>query len=86
VQAFGVTPGKMRILDSNKYRLTSINYTAEGTGITARASASFADFNAKWPGLSIADFNDTAVEDTTNPSGALKFNEFTVIPMMEPQA
>lgn len=86
VQEFGTTPGKMRTVDSNKYRVTSVNYAAEGTGITARASASFADFNSKWSGLSIADFNDTAVEATTNPNGALKFNEFTVIPLMEPQA
>ena len=82
IQAFGATPGKLRAVESNKFRINSVSYSATGTNVTGTTSATFADFNAKWTGLDFADFTNTALNPSTFPNEALKFNEFTVIPLM----
>jgi hypothetical protein len=83
IQEFGSTPGKLRIVESNKYRINNVSYSAEGTDVTSLSAAMFSDFNAKWTGLDFADFTNTALSGTTFPNEAIKFNEFTVIPLMD---
>lgn len=82
IQEFGSTPGKLRLVESNKYRINNVSYSAEGTQIVGTASATFADFNAIWTDLDFADFTNTALNPSTYPNDAMKFNEFTVIPLM----
>ena len=83
IQEFGSTPGKLRLVESNKYRISNVSYSAEGTDVASLSSAMFSDFNAKWTGLDFADFTNTALSGTTFPNEAIKFNEFTVIPLMD---
>lgn len=82
-QPFGTTPGKLRAFGSNEYRINSVSYSAEQTEITAQAVVSFDKFNAKWSGKDFDDFTSIALDGPTYPSDALRFNEFTVIPLME---
>jgi hypothetical protein len=82
IQPFGETPGKLRTVESNKFRINNVSYSATGTNINGTIAATFADFNAKWTGLDFADFTNTALNPSTFPNEALKFNEFTVIPLM----
>jgi hypothetical protein len=82
VQAFGDTPGKLRSVESNKFRINSVSYSATSTNVTGKPSATFADFDAIWDGLTFADFTNTALDGEELPNEALKFNEFTVIPLM----
>ena len=82
--AFGQTPGMMQLLKSNKFRITSVSYDPGSSTINAVPCASFTDFNAKWGTLDFADFTAAAFDPAVNPSNALKFNEFTIIPLMEP--
>lgn len=85
-QPFGTTPGKLRVSGSNKFRITSVGYTQDGTSITAKPSAKISDFNAIWTGLTFADFTNTALDEETSPDGYLRFNEFSIIPLMEAEA
>jgi hypothetical protein len=80
---FGATLGNVLTKDSNRYRLTSISYTPESISFTGKPYASVSDFNAKWAGLDFSDFTNTALDPATYPTEALKFNEFSVIPLME---
>jgi hypothetical protein len=82
IEAFGQTPGKLRTVESNKFRINSVSYSATGTSVVGSIAASFADFNALWTGLTFADFTNTALDPEDFPNEALKFNEFTVIPLM----
>lgn len=82
---FGETAGTMRTVDSNKFRITSVNYTQDATGMMAIPYASFTDFNTLWTGLTFADFTNTALDPAVYPVEALKFNEFTIIPLMQPE-
>lgn len=83
VEPFGSTPGKIIKVDSNKYRITSVNYGVDTTSFTAKPVTSFADFEALWDGKLFTDFEDVAFSDPSTE--ALKFNEFTVIPLMRPE-
>lgn len=82
IENFGETPGKLRTVESNKYRIQSVNYAVDSTSIVASPSASFADFEVKWDGLTFEDFTNTALDPAEFPLEAMKFNEFTVIPLM----
>jgi hypothetical protein len=82
IQDFGATPGKLRTVESNKFRINNVSYSATGTGVTGSIAATFADFNALWTDLTFADFTNTALDPEDFPNEALKFNEFTVIPLM----
>jgi hypothetical protein len=58
---------------SNKYRITSVTHSQDSINVTASAgAATFAQFDAIWSGKDFSDFTP-----------ALKFNEFTVIPLLE---
>lgn len=83
IQPFGSTPGKLRKVGSNEYRIKSVSYSAENTTITASASAPFSKFETKWAGKTFSNFKSIALDPTTYPNDTLKFNEFTVIPLME---
>jgi hypothetical protein len=85
IENFGETPGKLRLVESNKFRISSVSYSEQGTSISASPSATFADFNAKWTGLDFADFTNTVLDPDDFPNETLKFNEFTVIPLMNPE-
>lgn len=80
---FGSTPGLMRSFESNDYRINSVQYSQGASEITAIAGTSISRFNTKWYGKSFQDFMNTAFDPATNPNNTLKFNEFTVIPLME---
>lgn len=83
VQAFGTLIGSTEIAESNRFRVKSASYTESDISLTYSTYVSFDDFNAKWNGKDIADFNATALDPLTYPNDALAFNEFTVIPLME---
>jgi hypothetical protein len=80
---FGETLGGIVTRGSNKYRITSVGYTAESATITGKPCASFSDFEAIWNGLDFDQFTATALDPNVYPTEALKFNEFSVIPLME---
>jgi hypothetical protein len=82
IQEFGATPGKLRTVESNRFRINNVSYSATGTGVTGSIAATFADFNALWTDLTFADFTNTALDPEDFPNETLKFNEFTVIPLM----
>lgn len=88
-EPFGSTPGAIRKVENNKFRIKSVNYSADSTTITAEPCASFSDFNALWPNGTngkFSNFKDTMLDPTVYPDNAMKFNEFTVIPLIEPGA
>lgn len=81
--AFGETPGKMQSMKSNKFRTLSASYSPSATGLTSSASALVDDFNDLWSGKTFANFTATVFDSTISASDALKFNEFTVVPLLE---
>lgn len=85
VEPFGSTPGKVLKVDSNKYRITSVNYSVDTTSFIAKPIASFADFETVWDGKAFSDFETTALDPDLYPNNTIKFNEFTVIPLMKPE-
>lgn len=85
VENFGETPGKIRTVESNKYRINSVNYAVDSTSISATPCSSFTDFNTLWTGLTFEDFTNTALDPVEFPLESMKFNEFTIIPLMIPE-
>ena len=85
VEPFGSTPGKIRTVDSSKYRITSVNYGVDTTSFTAKPVTNFTDFDDLWAGKSFSDFKSTALDPALYPESSMKFNEFTVIPLMKPE-
>ncbi len=83
IEPFGATPGKIRTVESNKYRLQSVSYAIDNTGVTGVPCASFTDFNTNWTDLSFEDFTNTALDPAEFSAQAMKFNEFTIIPLMQ---
>lgn len=81
--AFGETPGTMRNVDSNRYRITSVQYSPEVASITAQASVMFSEFDTIWSGKTFANFKSIALDPAIYPDETLKFNEFTIIPLMK---
>ncbi len=80
--AFGTANGSVQSTKSNKFRTVSASYNPSSVSITAKPCATFADFEAKWETGDFSDFNDIALDPIANPLSALKFNEFSVIPLM----
>ncbi len=83
VDGFGSLIGSTEYVESNRFRVKSASYTESDISLTYSTYVSFDDFNAKWADRDIEDFNLTALKPADHPSGALAFNEFTVIPLME---
>lgn len=82
---FGSTIGSMFDYESNKYRLSSIQFSDSDIAITATGCARFSDFNSIWSGKTFANFTSIALDPATYPNEALTFNEFSSIPLMEAQ-
>lgn len=82
---FGNSIGSVFNYESNKYRLSSIQFSESNATIDAVGCARFSDFNAKWSGKTFTNFKSIALDPTLYPTQALKFNEFSVIPLMEAQ-
>ena len=80
---FGSTPGKIQSVQSNKFRVNSIAFGPGASTVSSIASTQFSDFNSLWAGKTFANFTTVAFDPATNPVNALKFNEFTVIPLLE---
>lgn len=80
-QAIGTTI----MLESNRFRIETASYSENTVTLTGSACAVIGDFNDKWNGKTFADFTDIALSELLHPDEALKFNEFTVIPLMEAQ-
>jgi hypothetical protein len=80
---FGLDIGSMRKIASNKFRIDSVSYSENSVAITGAACATFADFNEIWTGKDFADFTAVALDPDDHPDQAMKFNEFTIIPLME---
>lgn len=83
--AFGSTIGNVFNYESNKYRLSSIQFSDSSVSVTGVGCARFSDFNAKWTGKTFANFTSVAFDPAVLPNEALTFNEFSVIPLMEAQ-
>jgi hypothetical protein len=80
---FGETPGTMRTVNSNRYRISAVQYSSDSTGVTANAAVKFSEFDSIWSGKTFANFKSIALDPATYPDQTLKFNEFTVIPLMK---
>jgi hypothetical protein len=83
--SFGSTPGKIEVLKSNKFRITNASYGPGATSLTAVACASMADFENVWDTKTFANFTTVAFNGSVGApleDEALKFNEFTVIPLI----
>jgi len=83
IEPFGATPGKIRTVESNKYRLQSVSYAVDSTSITGVPCATMTDFNLNWDDLTFEDFTNTALDPDDFPDETMKFNEFTIIPLMK---
>lgn len=70
---FGSSVGSIMQDWDTKFRVTNIDFSESGAGLTAKAHVTFADFNAAWTGQTFAQF------DTINTD--LSFNEFSIIPL-----
>lgn len=81
-EPFGTTPGKLRTFGNNSYRINTVNYGVNNTTVTASPSSTFTQFNSKWSGKTFTNFKDYILDPITYPDETLKFNEFTVMPLM----
>jgi len=82
---FGDTIGNVFNYESNKYRLSSIQFSDSEVAVDAIGCARISDFNSKWTGKTFTNFKSIALDPTLYPTQALTFNEFSVIPLMEAQ-
>ena len=81
--AFGSSIGSVESNSSNKFRIESASYSESSVSLEASNCARVSDFNAKWSGKTFADFTGIALDPATYEDESLRFNEFTVIPLME---
>lgn len=81
--SYGETPGKIQSVMNNKFRTVSVSYGPSASGISSVAGVQIADFNTLWSSKSFADFTDVMFDSSISATDALKFNEFTVIPLLE---
>lgn len=74
--SFGTTIGALQAIDNNIYRISNISFGAGPSGLTSLPAAKFSNFDGVWAGKTFAEFN-TAMGST------LKFNEFSIIPLVK---
>lgn len=74
---FGDTIGTLQRTNSNSFRVESASYSVSDVQLSGSAYTTIQAFDDKWVDLTFTDFN---TEMLTNAQ-ALKFNEFTVIPL-----
>lgn len=72
---FGTTIGSLVSQFDTKFRISSISFDESGASVTAKSHVSFANFNQSWDYATFADFD--------NINSGLKFNEFTIIPLVK---
>jgi hypothetical protein len=73
---FGASIGGLISYGSNKFRVVSASHSQDGLNITATGNfVTFADFDTNWSGKTFSNFDSVLT--------GLKFNEFSVIPLME---
>lgn len=85
-QEFGFVPGAIFSYAGSKYRAESVSYDYGSISIDAKQYVTFADFNTKWAGKTIAQFNSTMLDPTTYPNNYMKYSDLAIIPLMEPTA
>lgn len=83
--SFGEAIGWMQRGYNNRFRIESASFTADSTSINGSSHALISDFDNNWSGMTFDDFNTIVLNGVNNPDEELKFNEFTVIPLMEIQ-
>lgn len=81
--SFGETPGSVQFSKSNKFRIVNASYGPTAVSTMSSPCASFTDFNSNATTKTFANFTAKAFNPAINPDNALKFNEFSVIPLME---
>lgn len=80
---FNVMIGTTQLMHDNRYRVTSASYTESNVTLNSIPSTSFADFNNAWSDDTFEEFTDTALDPADVGNRALKFNEFTIVPLMD---
>jgi hypothetical protein len=83
-QEFGFLPGAIFKWNDSTYRIQSVSYDYGSIGISAVQYVTFSQFNTLWNGLTYQDFTDTMFDPATNPTEAMSFSDFAIIPLMEP--
>jgi hypothetical protein len=83
-QEFGFLPGAIFKWNDSTYRIESVSYDYGSIGISAVQYVTFSEFNTLWDGLTYQDFTDTMFDPATNPTEAMSFSDFAIIPLMEP--
>lgn len=74
--AFGTSVGSMQQIDNSIFRMSNISFGPGQSSMTSIPITRISDFNATWTGKTFAQF-ETAMGST------LKFNEFSIIPLVE---
>jgi hypothetical protein len=80
---FGTAIGSVQNFNDNSYRVISASYTESSVSLRSSVCTTIAEFNAAWADDTFAEFTDTALDPVTHPTTALKFNEFTIVPLMD---
>lgn len=81
---FGTSVGHYQEIDNNIFRIVSASFSAGPVSMSSLPMATFADFNAKWGSTAdIEDFNNVVIKPEDDPVKALRFNEFSVIPLIK---
>jgi len=80
---FGETIGQVFYDEQNKFRVINATFSDSQVDLTAEGCANFIDFENIWTGKTFAEFTARAGDNATYGDQAMKFNEFTVIPLME---
>lgn len=81
--SFNTMIGTTQLMRDNRYRVASASYTESNVTLTSIPSTSFTDFNFAWSDDTFANFTETALDPEVVGNRALKFNEFTVVPLMD---
>jgi hypothetical protein len=83
-QEFGFLPGAIFKWKDSYYRVIAVKYDYTGVDISAVQYVTFENFNTLWEGLTYDDFTDAMFDPATNPTEAISFSDFAIIPLMEP--
>jgi hypothetical protein len=80
---FGALTGATYKVNSNEFRIISVEHSYDKVSVVGKMTAQFSDFNSKWTSKTFTNFTSIALNGSSYPNDALRFNEFTVIPLME---
>lgn len=82
--SFGSIVGSSEIVDGQRFRSKTVSYSSGDISIEYQAMTKFSDFEDVWASKTFAQFDNTMLDPDDYPNEAMSFNEFTVIPLMEP--